>query len=852
MVARRWWHTSGPWTARLEPPKTEAPRWLPAWGALLAGGEIDMPLPGGDRPAAPAHRPEPRPARPRQARLASVEAALLWSRAQLSEAPQGWTIGLWAGRPSRLRWRARSERELRELAREMAGWLDPPELDAVERDPAERDAAAPDPVAPDAAAQGPSAPPADLPLSPAQRRVVDHDGGRAVVVAVAGAGKTTTMVARVRHRVHAGLCDPAGLLMVSFSRAAVSALLGKLAADPALAAVDVRTFHSLAHLLLRTRHRLGLTEGAAAAAAAAAAAVTVMRPPSASTAGRSPPPEQVVEAVARAARREAQARDPDLAQAWNDVDLQAFASYRGRSLARLELPGLGPTAAQPWPLPAGASAQARPLAPDPDQPDHLRLLEDFERKRRELGWLDHDQSLVEAWSALHGEPRLLAWARQRWRSAVVDEAQDLNAVQLAILELIMEGRADVVLVGDDAQSVYGFRGASPGLLQAFAQRHGAALLVLDQCFRSRAEPLAAAASLMADGPARPRAARGLGGRLLLDEAAHPRAEAERLVARLLEHRASGLPWCEQAVLVRRFDQTPAIELAAGLAGVPLLLQGAPPLAQQPAVLDAWAGLLLATGLGLGAMRLAARERLWRRWLVGPGALPPAAALAAARHLAAEAPLPGAEAWVRAAPRGADAHVGERLRQVAATATQDLSGALLAAGSDPRRWPARPAATLLAHLALLQASLAGASSGSPDLEQALGVYRASLRRPPEAEAVVLSSVHRAKGLEWTVVHVPGMNTGTFPTGDDPEERRLAYVAWTRARDVLHLYRDRLAPPSPFLTQGGVEALLDLQWDLAWLRACPPDEPAPLAARWALQEARERLGVGALGLAPQRER
>ncbi len=820
MVPHRWWHTPGPWTARLEPPKAEgAPGWLPAWGALLAGGEIDMPLPGGERSEAMAHRT--RPARPRQMRLASVEAALLWSREQLREAQPGWTISLLAGRPPRLLWRARSELALREIAREMAGWLGEPDPSG--------DRSPPSPPSPPALADASAAASVDPALSPAQRRVVDHDGSRAVVVAVAGAGKTTTMVARVRHRVHAGLSDPARLLMVSFSRAAVSALLGKLATDPALAAVDVRTFHSLAHLLLRTRKRLGQPS-----------APTAWPSPSAARPGRGPPPEQVVEAVVRAARREAEANDPDLAEVWRDADLAAFSGYRGRSLARLELPGLGPAATRPLALPTGAMAQARPLAPDPDHPDHPRLLEAFERKRSELGWLDHDQSLVEAWLALHGEPPLLAWARQRWRSAVVDEAQDLNAVQLAILELIMEGRSDVVLVGDDAQSIYGFRGASPGLLHAFAQRHGAALLVLDRCFRSRAEPLAAAASLVADGPARPRAVRGLGGRLVLDEAVGPTGEAERLVARLQEHRAGGLPWCEQAVLVRRFDQTPAIERAAGLADVPLLLQGTPPLARQPAVLDAWAGLLLATGLGLGAMRPAARERLWRRWLVGPAALPRSAALAAAHRLAAQEPLPGAEAWKLAAPRGADAGIGERLQQIGATAMHDLGSALLAAGSDPRRWPARPAAALLAHLDLMRATLVEAQPGPPDLELALRAYRASLRGPAEDEAVVLTSVHRAKGLEWTVVHVPGMNAGIFPTGDDPEEGRLAYVAWTRARDVLHLYRDRLAPPSPFLARGGVRELLDLQRDLGWLRTLPPAEP-PLAARWAWQEAEQRLGV-----------
>ena len=113
-----------------------------------------------------------------------------------------------------------------------------------------------------------------------------------------------------------------------------------------------------------------------------------------------------------------------------------------------------------------------------------------------------------------------------------------------------------------------------------------------------------------------------------------------------------------------------------------------------------------------------------------------------------------------------------------------------------------------------------------------------------DALLVTSVHRAKGLEWTVVHVPGMTAGVFPTGSDPEERRLAYVAWTRARDALHLYRDGRRPPSPFLADGDVDDLIALAHDLAHLRgarAGDDGEPPPLAAVWARREAAERFGT-----------
>jgi hypothetical protein len=92
----------------------------------------------------------------------------------------------------------------------------------------------------------------------------------------------------------------------------------------------------------------------------------------------------------------------------------------------------------------------------------------------------------------------------------------------------------------------------------------------------------------------------------------------------------------------------------------------------------------------------------------------------------------------------------------------------------------------------------------------------------------------------------MTAGVFPTGTDAEERRLAYVAWTRARDALHLYRDALRPPSPFLADGAVSDVIALASDLAHLRDAPAGAGTVhgrerLAAVWARREAAERFGT-----------
>ena len=822
-TAPRWWQAGGPWTATLDGP-APAP-WRPAWGALLAGGEATVPL-ADDGP------PIPVAARRTSGRLASAEAALAWAREALRMAPPGASVALRAG-GRRVRWRARCVDDVRAMARELAGWHGaPPTSDGPASAEAAATAAPLRPAgeaprltgeAPRPAGEAPR-PAGEAPrLTAAQRAVVEHAGGPAVVVAVAGAGKTTTMVARVRHRVAGGAVAARHLLVVSFSRAAIRAVRDQLRADETLADVDVRTFHSLAHVLLATAARLG------------ADADRATRPGPAARPARPPPPDALVARVAERAAREARTTDPDLADAWRDVDLAALAAYRGRCLARLELPELDD-------LPAAARAEARPPPPDPEQPDHPRLFADFERVRAALGWVDHDQLLVDAWAAWHRSKVLRAWARDRWRAAIVDEAQDVNPVQLSLLEGLTEGRSEVMLVGDDDQSVYGFRGAVPGSLRGFAARRQATVLALPEAFRSRAEPLAAATALMSHGegrwPVRPRAARGPGGRLTSEAVDGETAEAEAVIARARAHRAAGVAWRDQAVLLRRFAQAPALEVAAARADVPLRLEGAAPLDRQPTVLAAWAGVALA--IGAVPPEPAPRERAWRRWLVGPGGLGHAAALAAAARLARHAG-DGATAWREAAPRGADPAVGHRLADLARAVEVDPATALLAAATDPRTWPADPPAPVRA-AALLWRDRA-ASTGSRGAA-VVAAARAAASRPPARDAMRVTSVHRAKGLEWTVVHVPGMNAGRFPMGGDPEERRLAYVAWTRAREALHLYRDARSPPSPFLADGEVAAIAALTDDLAWL-AARPDDRTTLAGAWAQREARERFGAADRG-------
>jgi len=735
----------------------------------------------------------------------SAEAALATARGALSRAGPSSTRPVHTeltvfDRAERCVWRGTDEASVRAAARAAAGWTGAPPTRAV--------------------------PDAERPrrtLTDAQRRVVEHPGGPALVVAVAGAGKTTTMVERVRALVRSGVA-PQRVLVVSFSRAAVADVRAKLlAADGAgLGDVEVRTFHALAHTVLRE--------------AANGAPVSVP----------GPPPEQVSERlldlVVQAWRRDAH----PLASELDDLDREAFLDYRGRCLAHLALPDPDDRG-----LPGAARRHVRHPPADPEQPLHAPLLRAHEALRRERGWRDYDDLVVDAWVALMRDAPLRERVRRRFTHHIVDECQDVNPAQVAFLEALLGDEREVMLVGDDDQSIYGFRGSDPTLMHQLADRLAAKRYVLDHTFRTRPEPLAAAAALVERVPGRLpkrlRSARTLGGRLTLDVACGADGEAACVVARLTGAQRDGVAWHEQAVLVRRFAQAVPIEHALLAAGVPYRLTGAPDLFDHPTCRSALAGLHL---VSVPVAPRAHRARAWRRWLTGLG-VPPARSAERAAHWSGlgDGSAQAVERLLGRASSG-DAAVLAAANRLAAAATTGVVSALRSAAAELLPWPHRgaDAARLRALAAVVAAGVFGpvADDAAAFLTE---IARSRLARARDGSRVTITSAHRSKGLEWDVVVVPGQDLGVFPLGHDAEERRLAYVAWTRARERLHLVRDAERPPSPFLADAGIDGLLALQDDLAWCGAGVGHDT--LAAAWARAEARRRFSDEASGTRGPRE-
>ena len=421
-----------------------------------------------------------------------------------------------------------------------------------------------------------------------------------------------------------------------------------------------------------------------------------------------------------------------------------------------------------------------------------RIFADYERAKARAGRIDFEDMLLATVELLETDQDAAALVRARKRWFSVDEYQDTNPLQERLLALWAGDSPDVCVVGDEDQTIYSFTGASSDYLRDFAGTHpGTTVVALTENYRSSPEILRLANRLLA-GAGRHKtlsATRPAGPPPTGAAYADPDAELAGLVTGIRARLRDGIAPSEVAILVRLNAQLPPIEAALTTAAIPYVVRGGR-FYERPDV--------------HAAIRAIRQAKLDAR---GPALGPAIGAVFRA-----------ALGYDPAATRG-----GPEERERAA----DL-GVLLAIATE---LGSRPGPS-------------GEPAGASELLAELAA-RDTAERSGSSAGLTLSTIHRAKGLEWDAVFLPGLEDGILPIGQaagDPaaidEERRLLYVAITRARRHLAIsWADRRAGangregsrrPSRFLADLG----------LGRSSITPTPRPSPSAPR-----TRERLAPAA---------
>lgn len=380
---------------------------------------------------------------------------------------------------------------------------------------------------------------------------------------------------------------------------------------------------------------------------------------------------------------------------------------------------------------------------------HERYTKLLEERRQ----IDFEDVLVLLSGMLEVEPRASLQVREQYRFFTVDEFQDVSPLQRHLLKLWLGARDDLCVVGDASQTIYSFAGASSSFLLRFgAEYPNAREFRLERNYRSTPTIVVSANRLMRDKPGALQLTpiREGGASVPQFEWFSTEQDEARAVAQAIaQARSRGVPASDIAVLYRTNAQSARIEEALASQGIPV--------------------------------RVNAAQRFYDR-----------------------ADVRRAILLIRGQAKAGDDRplfqiVSDMLREVGWSAKPPEGPA------ERERWEALNSILSLADEMPTGTTIVHFS------EELLARQRS--QHEPKMEAVTLSAVHAAKGLEWPVVHVVGLSEGIFPIShaqseqDIEEERRLAYVAFTRARDVLLLSgfasAARIARrPSRFVAEAGV--------------------------------------------------
>ncbi|MCC5857086.1 MAG: ATP-dependent helicase [Ectothiorhodospiraceae bacterium] len=619
-------------------------------------------------------------------------------------------------------------------------------------------------------------------LDPDQANVVAHEEGPAAVLAGAGSGKTRCTTERAARRLTESRVPGAGMVLLTFTNKAAGEMRERLAARLPNG-VDlpwIGTFHSFGNQLLRRYGRLiGVPRNATLMDSEDA-----RRMLDALLAG--PFSDKVRRQKAMDLHEVISANGLDIT---HPADLQPIKE-------RMDAAGFGPVAASRL----------------------MQRLRRYDREKREAGVLDFSDLILLPARLLRQETALAADLRGTLQDVTVDEAQDTDGAQFRLLgEMIPENRT-VLLVGDDDQAIYEWRHARPDNMRDFIEQHRATVYRLERNYRSTPAIVNGGATLVRNNASRleknpyPVRTAPAGDHIRLELHGDAEQMAERLADRIRKALDQGVPPEQVAVLYRKNRLARPVESALLRLGVPYRIKAGMDLLSFADVrMMLAAGRLAANrrdvralsrladlvpGLGsrgVGRLMDGSENPLANAWRLTPQAAAAVERLARAiETLQTRGPAQLLD-WCLQTPLFNDWLVARARRSVQA---RNGAGRV---GLDTALRPA------LSRMGTVQRAMARRldtlpADATPEARwgTALEIIAAGTEEADATDGrVTLCSIHAAKGLEWPAVHVFGFSEGLMPMAREgavanlAEERRLAYVAITRAQSELVLHHaDRI--------------------------------------------------------------
>ncbi len=602
-------------------------------------------------------------------------------------------------------------------------------------------------------------------LNPEQYRVVTEQGGPLLVLAGAGSGKTRTLTYRVAHLLESGV-RAESILLATFTNKAAHAMLNRVESLVHCYTGKIMggTFHSIAHRFLRSyAFRLGYSNS-----------FTIVDS------------EDARQVIASA-----------MAELKIDTKLTKFPKNNiiaeMISLALNTETTLEEVIASRYPFFLHLS------------PEILQIARLYEQKKKDLSVMDFDDLLANCRRLLREHPDILHTLSQRFQYVLVDEYQDTNIIQADMVDLLASGHRNLMVVGDDSQSIYSFRGANFENIIRFPERYpDCKIFKLETNYRSTPEILHLANLSINNNenqfPKALKSVRSKGMRPVIVSAQNVLKQADFVAQRIAELARSGVPFCEIAVLYRAHYHSMEVQMEFVRRDIPFDIRSGIRFFEQAHIKDvtsymrvlvnpndelAWRRLLMMYPK-IGKVMF---EKIWSRLNKQDNPL--------------ETFL--TDAFLKIAPKSAQNGVGLCRNVLMTLLSLDV----------PDRIPEKIIDLLLNkgdYRTYLQDNYSDASAREEDLIQ-LGNFAAKFERMDDflnelalltnmskeeeieerqEDKVILSTIHQAKGLEWSYVFLIWCADGMIPLrralkepGGEEEERRLFYVAVTRAKDQLYI-------------------------------------------------------------------